>query len=350
MITLYKQDVTGKMRFWEIEENDNVLVMSYGEMGGAVQFKKEVIRTGLGGRTLSEQVHSRYLSRINEQYKKGYKASQEAARASVGTNAMGLARPMLAQPLKKVRGLDFQNAYIQHKYDGHRCLITNINGQNMAYSRQGKPINSIDHILEEMDIPEGSTIDGELYCHGVSLQTITSWVKREQEATINLKYHAYDQISNLPFAERFTQLSEMMLVPKHSLIVPTMSIQSEEDVSRMFRTAKLNGYEGSIVRWGNVGYEVGKRSKHLVKIKEFQDQEFMVIDILASKDNWGVLECALEGGKSFRVTAPGSQMEKTEVLENKENYINRYVTVEYANLTKDGIPFHPVAVRWRGDI
>jgi hypothetical protein len=39
--------------------------------------------------------------------------------------------------------------------------------------------------------------------------------------------------------------------------------------------------------------------------------------------------------------------EKTEVLANYESkYHDRRLTIEYANLTADGIPFHAVAMRW----
>ena len=348
--SLFQKDNRGKIRLWEIRDEDNVLYITYGELGGSMRVITEEIKRGLATRTIEEQVRSRYYSRINDQYKKGYKDTIEEAERSIGTNAMGLKKPMLAQPVNKVKRIDYEHAYIQHKYDGHRCLITNKRGEYIAYSRQGKPITSIGHIMEGIVIPDGVTIDGELYCHGASLQSITSWVKREQPASLNLKYHAYDVISKERFKDRFDRLIEILRYSEHAIPVPTMKVNSEEDVNRHFTESRNQGYEGTIVRWGLQGYESSKRSKHLVKVKAFMDSEFEVIDIHPSKDGWGILECILPNGNTFKVLAPGTQLEKSKVLEYKQEYIGKLITVEFANLTADQIPFHPVALRWREDI
>jgi len=151
-ISLYQEDARGKMRIWSIHNQDNVIIIEHGELGGALQVKREPIRTGLATRTIEEQVRSRVRSRINKQYDRGYKDSVNEARANKGTNSLNLCKPMLAKPLKDVRNIDYYRAYTQYKYDGHRCLITKQNGQLMAYSRQGKVINSIDHILDGIDL------------------------------------------------------------------------------------------------------------------------------------------------------------------------------------------------------
>lgn len=35
-------------------------------------------------------------------------------------------------------------------------------------------------------------LDGELYCHGVNLQTINSWVKKNRPESMQIKLHLYD--------------------------------------------------------------------------------------------------------------------------------------------------------------
>jgi len=342
---LFIVDVSGSVRQWTIELANNTLNISHGVLGGAQQGKIEKIEVGLGGRTIEEQGRSRYYSRINDQYKKGYKDSIEEARAKIGTNAMGLIKPMLAHKFRDVRTIDYDTAYVQRKYDGNRCMIINHNGTNIAYSRNGKAIDSIDHIINDIVLAPGQTVDGELYCHGHSLQTIVSWIKRKQPNTEMLKYHMYDLVNSRPYAER---LDVMLDIPvgRSVEVVPTERIGSLEEAMSYFREFRGSGYEGAIIRWGSYGYEKGKRSKSLVKLKQWHDEEFKVIDIHSSVDGWGILECILPDGTTFRVSAPGTIPEKIHVLNHRNIYLDQYVTVEYAQLTKDGIPFHPVATIW----
>ncbi len=347
---LYQIDVRGQVRKWSIEAVDNCLFIEYGLMDGARQINKEYVKQGLASRTLEEQVKSRYDSRINKQLDRGYKYTLEEAQNNKGTNALNFFKPMLAQPLKKVHDIDFTSAFLQPKYDGHRCLITNVNGETIAYSRQGKIIDSITHITEQLDVPEGTVLDGELYCHGVSLQQIGSWVKRKQDNTKQLLYHAYDSMSQAPFAERFEHLKRAIASCEFACSAPTERALEQADVRAYYNKARQSGYEGAILRWGNAGYGVGKRSKNLVKVKGTIDEEFHVVDIIASRDGWAILVCEATNWKEFKVNAPGGYEEKRKVLMEKHRYIGKYVTVEYANLTADGIPFHPVALRWREDI
>jgi ATP-dependent DNA ligase len=104
-----------------------------------------------------------------------------------------------------------------------------------------------------------------------------------------------------------------------------------------------------MLRHGDKSYEPGKRSSSLVKVKKCMDAEFLVIDVIPSKDGWGILVCKV-GAETFRVPAPGTIENKTEILNNKHKYINRYITVEFFEWTNNGIPFHPRAMNWREDV
>jgi hypothetical protein len=122
---------------------------------------------------------------------------------------------------------------------------------------------------------------------------------------------------------------------------------SEEQVLIWHKTFRKEKYEGTIIRHTPAGYEDGKRSKSLLKLKDWRDEEFLVTNILPSKDGWAILECVQSNGSYFTVTAPGNMAEKQEVFACKENYIGKYVTVEFAYRTQEGIPFHPIAKAWR---
>ena len=247
-----------------------------------------------------------------------------------------------------------ENYFLQYKYDGNRCLITKQKGQVFAYSRNGKLIDSIDHILEvAKDIPEGTTLDGELYHHGTPLQTIRSWIARNQAESNSLVYMCYDIITDDSYHKRHRtiqnlNLSHPIILAKTELITPLKL--AIEPLSDRLKLAIDDGYEGLIARdagTAKVPYADGKRSAQLIKIKEWLDSEFQVVDISASTDNWAILHMKSDNGKTFRASAPGSMADKGDVLYKKSDYIGRTVTLKYAYLTKEGIPFHPVAVAWR---
>ena len=83
-----------------------------------------------------------------------------------------------------------------------------------------------------------------------------------------------------------------------------------------------------------------------MKIKEFEDEEFVVIGVKPSKTGWAVCTCRTAAGREFDCSAPGSHAEKRAVLERSDEYIGRKLTIEFAHWTDDGIPFQPTAVRW----
>jgi len=346
--TLYKVDVSGTIREWTIERiSQNEFAMHHGVMGGSIQTKIEFVEEGKAGRTLDEQILSRMASRISKKRDMGYCNSIEKARENINLNSINMVKPMLAQKEIQVP----KEFALQYKYDGNRCLITKQNGKVFAYSRNGKLINSIDHIIDSAShIPEGAILDGELYKHGVPLQTLRSWISRKQAESEGLEYMCYDIVSPLGYLGRYKSLLRLGLEGSitlaRTLFLDETSLALEGLNSRLL-DARKEGYEGLMIRDVKTPYEAGKRSKSLIKIKHFEDDEFRVINILRSSDDWGILVCETKTGKLFKVSAPGDINFKKHVLENKYDFIGKDVTVEYANLTKDGIPFHPIAIAFR---
>lgn len=345
-VTLYKCNASGNISVWSIEPERNVLVIRHGRLHGLEQVKTEVVTTNMSGRGIEDQVTLRMRSRINKQLDKGYCTSIDDARANSGTNALRLKLPMLALKYRDVRSIDYRTSFLQHKYNGHRCMITRVGDEVVAYSRNGKVITTIDHITDKLDIPEGHTLDGELYCHGVPLQTIASWVKRKQPNTTKLSYILYDTMLSADYTSRMAVMANYDL-PANVTIAPTQQFGRGDKVEDMLHTAIESGYEGLILRQNNYSYQSGVRSQSLVKIKQFMDNEYKVIDILESKDHWAILVCQLPDKRTFRVSSPGTIDDKRYVLDNKHLYLGMHINVEYFELTPDGIPFHPVATYWR---
>lgn len=353
-VKLYRKSSFG-ISTWRIwDEVNKIFYASAMVEGGAERVSTDTVELNQSGRTMEEQVRLEMKSRISRMLDKGYKPTRQEAINSGSTNQLGLINPMLAKPIEDVKNISFAKAYLQPKLDGHRCLITKQGGDTLAYTRKGKLIETIDPILSDIDrwLPEGYTLDGELYVHGKKLQEISSLIKRAQPDNSLLNYHFYDLVAGQPFAERFEEMQGLI---KHAedpriKLVSTVKVGSMEEVKQCFEIHRSLGLEGSMLRLSSQGYEDAKRSAQLLKVKAWQDMEVTVIDVKPSKDGWGICVAKLDNGKVFDISAPGSITEKTRVLINKQQYIGRRLTIEFANLTNDGLPFHAAALRWREDV
>lgn len=353
-ITLYKKHQTG-LGEWKIWSEGDVIHIGHStSIGGSMVRHQEKVETNQSGRTLEQQVQLRIKSRISRMLDKGYKGSINEAAISQA-NQMGLDRPMLAQQIAKTKNLNTKGAVLQKKLDGHRCLITRQDGEVIAYTRQGKPIPTITHITDYLQrtLPEGVTLDGELYSHGVKLQTIGSWIKRLQPATASLTFAVYDLMSQDRYVDRHKELSEIIssIGEQRSIVpLPYRPYESDEETHRWFKEVRLAGFEGLMMRLDNQGYECGIRSNGLLKIKEFDQQEFPVVGFKASGPGWAICVCQAPNGKLFDCSAPGDLAEKFEVMKNQAKYLGHYLTIDFAHWTDDGLPFQPTALRWRDDI
>lgn len=354
MIKLYKRNAIG-IGTWRIWSEGNTIYIAHATVeGGCEVVHSEVVTTNQSGRTLDQQILLRINSRVNKQYDKGYKPTREEACSST-TNQLGFLRPMLAQPINRVSSINYKNAMLQKKLDGHRCLINNTGDIN-AYSRQGKLIQSIEHITKLLKdrLPMDETLDGELYCHGVPLQTIGSWIKRKQVDTTKLKYVVYDMIGTETFSERYKELQSILApfvgrIDSPIIVLPCRPYVDDRGMWDYFGEVRQQNFEGLILRTDDRGYQDGIRSSSLLKIKAAFDTEVEVVDMEPSKEGWAICICKYKD-KTIRVSAPGTKVQKKEVLDNKEKYIGRFLTIEYAYLTIAGVPFQPVAIRWREDI
>lgn len=355
-VDLFSKCKNEQIRRWSIWSEEDYIYMDYGVLGGETQTDNEHIPMGLSTRTLEEQIQSRINSRVNKKIDQGYVHSIEDARNNIRTNALGYPRSSKCKAFNKVKNFPYGKVYSQRKLDGHHCTIINDDGTYVAYSSSGKIIDTIPEILASIEIPVGRLIEGELYHHGTILQTISSWVKRRQENTLKLKFVVYEvNLSDVGYGERLRFLNNLKIHNKNFVeIHKTDLLIGEFNVLPLIKQEVEKGYEGLVLRPDDNSYASFEKTDACIKVKpihfkgEFAiDDEFLVVRILSSKDGWAILVCVTDKGKEFRVSAPGSMPEKTEVLRNKENYIHKHVEIEFAGWTKRKVPQHPVALRWR---
>lgn len=204
-------------------------------------------------------------------------------------------------------------------------------------------------------------LDGEIYLHGVSLQDLSRMIKKPTKDTLLLEYHIYDWVAPMPFLQRIGILAmhksegewDNVLQP-----VKTDLVTSMEELMEYHTTYRAFGYEGTMLRFGNDPYQDDTRSRSLLKIKEFHDEEFKVVGIEEGKpyikDNHTyrvpVWVCTTNNGLLFNVTAAGTMQEKDAQWQNAPRYIGKALTVKYHYLSREGIPQLPVALRWKQEV
>jgi DNA ligase 1 len=368
--TLYINHSSGQTGSWSVKVNDigngvgEMVVSATKVLGGKSVETTTIFNTGKNiGRanetTPLEQAISEAKSKAQKKMDKGYTRERpEAGQKAV--NGMGLTKPMLAQDFKAVESWP---VYAQPKLDGNRCLAARIDGKILLWSRGGKPIN-LPHVAAALDelLPDDfpHVIDGELYCHGETLQTITSWIKKLKPESERISYIVYDVVTDACYRERLHVISEHL--PYRNSKYPVSRIDvwftTDEEVLDLKHAEYIaNGYEGTMVRTLGVGYEDGKRSKSLQKLKDFQDAEFEIIDVIQGKPRITYdqqLEVAVYickcGAHTFNATAPGDMYEKDAAWTNRADAIGKQLTVKFFNYTPDGLPFLPVALRIREDL
>ncbi len=103
------------------------------------------------------------------------------------------------------------------------------------------------------------------------------------------------------------------------------------------------GYEGTIIRHTLLGYEMDKRSKSLVKYKDFSDMSCEIINIEPSdaRPDQGVVVCKING-QTFKATPKMSHEDRRELLTNKSDYIGKQAEIRYFEMTDLGLPRFPI--------
>jgi DNA ligase-1 len=362
-IKLY-QNHGGTIGYWSawVEEGGRVFVQYAKTLDGKPVRKEYQAYAKNEGRanatTPFEQGCLEVDSKARLKMDKGYVKTPAEAEAP-STNSLGLLKPMLATPIEKIKPekIDWDDAFVQPKLDGHRALFTD----GVLYSRQGKVLD-LPHIVEAIEAAgiEDMHLDGELYIHGKSLQEMSKLIKKHRPESLDIEYHIYDQILDEPFLTRICRLGNSVSHwPASSPLkaVPTHKVESMEQLMEFHAHYREAGYEGTMIRFGKEHYRDGKRSRTLLKMKEFQDEEFCIVGVREGKPyvtDKGTFQvpvwvCCLkdDASKTFTVTAAGTMQEKHDQWVNQDDHLYKFLTVKFHYYSSDGIPQLPIALRFQ---
>jgi DNA ligase-1 len=126
--------------------------------------------------------------------------------------------------------------------------------------------------------------------------------------------------------------------------LPQSILKSAEELGYFRTTAKEKGWEGLIAR-RDVGYE-GDRTKNMLKLKEFFDAEYQVVEAIMGAQRVIVEEREVEEivlsaviiehkGNRVQVGSGFSMNERREYFKNPEKIVGKTITVQYFEETVD---------------
>ena len=246
--------------------------------------------------------------------------------------------------------------YVQPKLNGMRCLLAN----EHFWSRNGKHINSVPHILNEVRkiFPPSQKLDGELYVHGWKLQKIMAVTRR----TINIiqkspiTYMVFDVPGDDPFARRIEDVDDKLTEAQSNLVklTPTILCHSKEHMEELYELFISEGYEGLMYRHPYTSYEY-KRTKNLLRLKPIYEVDAVVTDLIEGKGKMcGMLGAfvvkSIEPTPRYFEVGSGQGLDfeyRSQIWRLKNEYIDKTMIVKYYERTANGIPFHGVFKQWR---
>lgn len=281
---IYKYTTKGQVQQWQIvAENDSFYTIE-GIVDGKLtkSFPTLCMGKNKGKKNETTNVQQAILEAAAKHKKK-----LDAGYNEILTSEAKFFQPMLAHECI-VEKLDFEGEeiYAQPKLDGLRAD----NYENAITSRNGKPYLSVPHLYQN----DGVRLDGELYNHNYhdDFNKIVSLCKKQKPSIEELaesekivQFWAYDLPSHEgKFSKRYEALKEYVKNSKNKsiVLVPTIRVKSLEHLQQIHAENMENGYEGTIIRLDKP-YE-NKRSKNLLKYKDFVDAEFKIVGAVEGEE------------------------------------------------------------------
>lgn len=344
--TLYKGEQEWNCEVVDCGLSSNIIV-TFGKTGGKMQTKYTPITKGKNIGRSNETSH--YEQAVAEATSKWTKQKDKLYLEKGETSTIFNVRPMLAHSYSDYAHKIIFPCYGQPKLDGIRCLAP-VGG---LYSRQGKEFKVLAHILssvsEWLDKYPQLVFDGELYTQLINFQEIISAVKRDDKNDLTklIEYHVYDVITDGKYSDRLNVIKSLPDIDNVKK-VQTVIINNAEEVDYYHARFVEQGYEGLMLRNMNGLYRPDKRSVDLLKVKEFQDGEFKILDFKADKNGHPVFTC-VHNGTEFDVKPQGNDEQRKNYLANGLQLIGKMMTVKYFSMTDSDkpVPRFPVGVSIR---
>ncbi len=365
----------------ELEQNGNSFTINRttGQYQGKMtEQPKLIIERGKAKRSVLQQAELEYNSIVSKYQDKGYKRldslttkkfeeitpmEMDSIVPTLKSDSEGNLKPMLAKSSTQCQNSVLNKPMLcSRKLNGVRCMMKWDGEKVVTISRGGKNYDeAASHLTAEVteflkDNPD-YILDGELYHHGKYLQEISGIArlgKWEPRCEI-LQYWIYDIADDkLTFEERLTLLDDMALEFKDNTkihVLEHVETGSWDEIQRLHDRWVKEGFEGLVARKPDKTYEFGKRGSAMIKVKQYQDAEFLIVDYrdgLREEDFCFI--CETDDGKPFAAKPIGDRELKADYIANINDIIGKKGVVKYFEISKDGVPQQPIFQAIRYDL
>jgi DNA ligase-1 len=254
--------------------------------------------------------------------------------------------------------------YVSRKIDGARCIgIVDSNGDTTFYSRTGKEFDTLGIVRDGIKALGVTNVvfDGELCLvddeGNEDFQGVMKQLKKKDHTIPNPSFKIFDMLThdefyskkgqkNRPYSIRLANLTEIMTkneCPCLTLLEQEL-IHNDEHFQEWVKEAADYGWEGVMLR-ADEPYK-GKRSKDLLKVKKFFDDEYEVVDVEMGPFRYvkdgaeceeTMLSCVMINHKGYtvRVGSGFSIDQRQEFYQNPKNILGQIITVQYFEETKN---------------
>lgn len=391
---LYKvSPSTGKTQIWFGWTEGKLVKCSYGQLNGRLQvntYEAKPKNKGKINETTAEEQAKIELQAmyVAQKDNKHYHFTEELAKEA----ASKCIEPRKITNYKDRYTTMPDTLLTSIKENGSRACV--LKGQ--LYSKIGRPEDiKVDHLRKAVEhLGDSATFDAEVYAFGLSLQRIRSaWLKpvktdkeivavaknlakskgesftskcpveaieylgyNPNEDAPLLKFYVFDipDTTGKPFTERvkdilsFDNLVNMAGISHcFEMLLPVVT-ESHEQRMDMLSEVCREGHEGLVHYDPDGAYEFGKRSTNTCKSKPRLDSEALVTGVEICKNGEGKLllkACDALNNVTFKAMMKGTHT--TRMYSVQKQFIGKWVTFEYEELSGAGKPTKPTVVETR---
>jgi len=367
--TIFKRTATGAIQQWTITADGPGYTTTEGIVGGKLTTSAihtvEPKNTGKKNATTPEATAEKEAeSKWEKKLRRGY-TTQIAQ-----VDAVTFEAPMKGDKFVDRADEVVYPVTVQRKLNGVRYQ----NNAFRAYSTGGETFHTTPHIRQALapifeKYPQGF-IDGEAYNHDDRrnlnrLIKIVSVVIKPKDLTPELlaeserlvRFHVFDGYGfpgitkETPWKERHAAVGAILkeFSPQSVFLEPFWEASSYEQLLRFKEENLAQHGEGLMIRWSKCEFKNG-RSKYLLKLKHFDDAEFIIADIQEGNGDWA--GCAKRivlllpkptptGETTFAANIEGDRDWLRTLFSRRAEFIGQPATVEYQHLSEYGVPQIP---------
>lgn len=219
---------------------------------------------------------------------------------------------------------DSEEYITELKLDGIRLILSKFNNKIRLYTRHNNEVTAMfPEIYEDLDIPDGTVLDGELIVPGVNgapdFEAMMERFKSKKSQHIiqfcvfDIIYYAGERITSLPLIERKDILNQLNFDSERIVQVQWI----EGNGVPYFRLVEGQDLEGIVLKRKNSKYRINKRSDQWLKVINYKYIDVMVTGII-KKDRSFLLN-SLEDGRPIGLMEFIPEKDRKRIYREVEN-------------------------------